>query len=61
MSMVKTNEGQAEQGCSLVGSDPMVTTRVGTHTQMLLLPKPMQCGAQEPNADSQKKQVRKAQ
>lgn len=55
MSMVKTNKGQAEQGCSLVGSDPMVTSKVGTHAQMLLLPKT------GPNADSQKKQVRKAQ
>ena len=29
MSMVKTNKGQAEQGCSLVGSDPMVTSKGG--------------------------------
>lgn len=32
MSVAKTNKGQAEQGCSLVGSDPVVTARVGTHT-----------------------------
>lgn len=29
MSMVKTNKGQAEQGCSLVGSDLMVTSKGG--------------------------------
>lgn len=29
ISMVKTNKGQAEQGCSLVGSDPMVTSKGG--------------------------------
>lgn len=29
MSTVKTNKGQAEQGCSLVGSDPMATNKGG--------------------------------
>lgn len=32
MSMVKTGKGQAERGWSLVGSDPMVWTRVRGHT-----------------------------